>query len=228
MIAILIVNLRRSTTGLALNAVRWSENASRTMGLSVIQMKMLVSGLAAFVAGVGGGLYAVAHKQAIPLDYVTLAGLVWLAVLVTFGIRSNIAALLGGVAFVMSAAFFTNVLHLSGTWALLPGLGFGLGAIGLAKNPEGVVYTFTRWIQGHIHGGERCPRGPAASGYSGPDDPRLPPPSRHRPVSPRSRPRRSRRREHRRRHHIRCSDRHRQSRHSRPATSPCASVGSSR
>ena len=33
--AILIVNLRRSTTGLALNAVRWSENASRTMGLSV-------------------------------------------------------------------------------------------------------------------------------------------------------------------------------------------------
>ena len=73
-IAILIVNLRRSTTGLALNAVRWSETASRTMGLSVIQMKMLVSGLAAFVAGVGGGLYAVAHKQAIPLDYATLAG----------------------------------------------------------------------------------------------------------------------------------------------------------
>ena len=94
--AILIVNLRRSTTGLALNAVRWSENASRTMGLSVIQMKMLVSGLAAFVAGVGGGLFAMARKQAIPLDYVTLLGLVWLAVLVTFGVRSNIAALLAG------------------------------------------------------------------------------------------------------------------------------------
>ena len=98
--AILIVNLRRSTTGLALNAVRWSENASRTMGLSVIQMKMLVSGLAAFVAGVGGGLYALAHKQAIPLDYATLLGLVWLAVLVTFGVRSNIAALLAGCVFV--------------------------------------------------------------------------------------------------------------------------------
>ena len=93
--AILIVNLRRSTTGLALNAVRWSETASRTMGLSVIQMKMLVSGLAAFVAGVGGGLYAIAAaSRRIPLDYATLLGLVWLAVLVTFGVRSNIAALL--------------------------------------------------------------------------------------------------------------------------------------
>ena len=100
----------------------------------------------------------------------------WLAVLVTFGIRSNIAALVGGVAFVMSAAFFTNVLHLSGTWALLPGLGFGLGAIGLAKNPEGVVYTFTRWVQGHIHGASGVRTAPAASGFSGPDDPRLPPP----------------------------------------------------
>ena len=108
-IAILIVNLRRSTTGLALNAVRWSENASRTMGLSVIQMKMLVSGLAAFVAGVGGGLYAVAYKQAIPLDYATLLGLVWLAVLVTFGVRSNIAALLAGLVFAFSPAFVQTV-----------------------------------------------------------------------------------------------------------------------
>ena len=64
--AILIVNLRRSTTGLALNAVRWSETASRTMGLSVLQMKLLVSGLAAFVAGVGGGVYATQQKAAVP------------------------------------------------------------------------------------------------------------------------------------------------------------------
>src|SRR5205814_8257734 len=97
-IAIFMVNLRRSTTGLAMNAVRWSENASRTMGLSVIQMKMIISGLAAFVAGVGGGLYAMSSKQAVPLDYATLLGLAWLAVLVTFGVRSNIAALLAGLA----------------------------------------------------------------------------------------------------------------------------------
>src|SRR5262249_35717703 len=129
--AILIVNLRRSTTRPALNAVRWSENASRTMGLSVIQMKMLVSGLAAFVAGVGGGLYALSSKQAIPLDYATLAGLAWLAVLVTFGVRSNIAALLAGLIFVLSPAFIQTVLKLDAPWSNLPVLLFGVGAVAL-------------------------------------------------------------------------------------------------
>ena len=175
-IAILIVNLRRSTTGLALNAVRWSENASRTMGLSVIQMKMLVSGMAAFVAGVGGGLYAVSHKQAIPLDYVTLIGLVWLAVLVTFGVRSNIAALLAGCLFVISPAIFQTLLKLSSTWALVPTLLFGLGAIALAKNPEGTVHMWAMGFQRQVHRMSGARAVPAATAHSGRHDPRLQPP----------------------------------------------------
>ncbi len=174
MIAILIVNLRRSTTGLALNAVRWSENASRTMGLSVIQMKMLVSGLAAFVAGVGGGLYAVGHKQAIPLDYATLAGLVWLAVLVTFGVRSNIAALLAGCVFALSPAFVQTV----------PATELHLGAA-----PDPALRSRCR-LRRPEPGGHRAPAGngspagcihrvggaravPAATAYAGRHDPRL-------------------------------------------------------
>jgi branched-chain amino acid transport system permease protein len=172
-IAILIVNLRRSTTGLALNAVRWSENASRTMGLSVIQMKMLVSGLAAFVAGVGGGLYAVAHKQAIPLDFATLAGLVWLAVLVTFGVRSNIAALLAGCVFVLSPAFVQTYLQLSSTWAQVPVLLFGLGAIFLAQNPEGTVHQWAMGLQGGLHRLSGVRAVPAATKVAGRHDPRL-------------------------------------------------------
>jgi branched-chain amino acid transport system permease protein len=172
-IAILIVNLRRSTTGLALNAVRWSENASRTMGLSVIQMKMLVSGLAAFVAGVGGGLYAVGHKQAIPLDYVTLAGLAWLAVLVTFGVRSNIAALLAGCIFVLSPAFIQTVLQLQTPWSELPILLFGLGAIALAQNPEGTVHMWAMGFQRNMQRLSGARAVPAATAYAGRHDPRL-------------------------------------------------------
>jgi len=172
-IAILIVNLRRSTTGLALNAVRWSENASRTMGLSVIQMKMLVSGLAAFVAGVGGGLYAVAHKQAIPLDFATLAGLVWLAVLVTFGVRSNIAALLAGCVFVLSPAFVQTYLQLSSTWAQVPVLLFGVGAIFLAQNPEGTVHQQAMGLQRALHRLSGARAVPAATAVAGRHDPRL-------------------------------------------------------
>jgi branched-chain amino acid transport system permease protein len=149
-LAVLIVNLRHSTTGMALNAVRWSENASRTMGLSVLQMKILISGLAAFVAGVGGGLYASGHQQAVPLDFVTLFGLVWLAVLVTFGVRSNIAALLAAGFFVLPAAWLQT--NLSSTWAQLPAFLFGIGAIMLAKNPEGTVHMWAMQGQRAIRG----------------------------------------------------------------------------
>jgi len=172
-IAILIVNLRRSTTGLALNAVRWSETASRTMGLSVIQMKILVSGLAAFVAGVGGGLYAVGHKQAVPLDYATLAGLVWLAVLVTFGVRSNIAALLAGCVFALSPAFVQTYLQLSSFWAQLPILLFGLGAVFVAQNPEGTVHQQAMGVQQLIHRLSGARAVPAATAHAGRHDPRL-------------------------------------------------------
>ncbi|HZU81034.1 MAG TPA: ABC transporter permease, partial [Acidimicrobiales bacterium] len=53
--ALLIVNLRRSTSGIALRAVRDSEPASRTLGLSVLHVKVIVGALGAFVAAVGGG-----------------------------------------------------------------------------------------------------------------------------------------------------------------------------
>jgi branched-chain amino acid transport system permease protein len=43
-VSLLIVNIRRSTTGLALSAVRFSEAGSKTIGLSVLQMKVLVAG----------------------------------------------------------------------------------------------------------------------------------------------------------------------------------------
>jgi branched-chain amino acid transport system permease protein len=154
------------------------------MGLSVIQMKMLVSGLAAFVAGVGGGVYALSFKQAIPLDYATILGLAWLAVLVTFGVRSNIAALLAGLLFTFSPAFIQTVLKLDAPWSSLPILLFGLGAIALAKNPEGTVHQQAMGFQRMLHkasGGGARPV-PAGTAFAGRHDPRLdhdddPPPS---------------------------------------------------
>jgi branched-chain amino acid transport system permease protein len=162
-VSVFIVNLRRSTTGLALGAVRWSETASRTLGLKVVPIKILIAGIAAFVAGVGGGLLAAQQKQSVPTEYQTLVGLVWLAVLVTFGVRSNIAALLAAFFFTLSPTFITtdvaswlrdiNVDLATTTLSVLPVVGFGVGAILLAKNPEGTVHMqamqFQRWLLKH-------------------------------------------------------------------------------
>ena len=103
-VALFIVNLRRSTTGLALNAVRWSEPGSRTLGISVVQMKIIVAGLGALVAGIGGGFLVTAQTSAQPANFATFLGVVWLAVLVTIGIRSNVAALVAGLAFTLLPA----------------------------------------------------------------------------------------------------------------------------
>ena len=74
--AALIWNLRRSTSGLALRAVRDSTAASRTIGLSVVQVKVLVGSLGAFVAAVGGGFYAMDQSVANPQVFATFLGLV--------------------------------------------------------------------------------------------------------------------------------------------------------
>jgi len=62
---------------------------------------------------------------------------VWLAVLVTVGVRSNAAALVAGLAFVMLPAISQAYLP-SWTANVLPVL-FGIGAISAAKYPDGVL-----------------------------------------------------------------------------------------
>ncbi|MGX7680050.1 ABC transporter permease [Jatrophihabitans sp. DSM 45814] len=147
-LAIILVNLRRSTTGLAMAAVRFSEPASKTLGLSVLKMKLIAAGFSTFIAAVGGGLVALDTESALPTSYATFAGLVWLAVLVTNGIRSVTAALLAGLSFTLLPAVFQ--IYLPSGWGDVPTLLFGLGAIGVAVNPDGVIAMQARQIQGLI------------------------------------------------------------------------------
>ncbi len=136
-LAALVVNLRRSTSGLALRAVRDSEPASRTLGLSVVQVKVIVGALAAFVAAVGGGFLAMFAQVAQPSSFATFAGLVWLAVVVTMGVRSITAAALSGLVFALLPGVFQT--YLPARWGEVPALLFGLGAVVVARHPEGVV-----------------------------------------------------------------------------------------
>jgi branched-chain amino acid transport system permease protein len=146
-IALFIVNFRRSTTGLALNAARWSEAGAKTSGISVVQMKVIAGALAAFIAGLGGALLAMAQTTFQPAEFATFAGVVWLAVLVTIGVRSNAAALIAGLAFVFPSAllqyYFSTVTVLPTLLQIL----FGLGAIGAAKFPDGTLAEQSRRLR---------------------------------------------------------------------------------
>ncbi len=144
-IALFIVNFRRSTTGLALNAARWSEAGAKTSGISVVQMKVIAGALAAGIAGVGGGLFALSQTTFQPSEFATFEGVVWLAVLVTIGIRSNAAALIGGVSLALLPALTQSYLPI---WAAnLTPVFFGLGAVSAAKYPDGTLAEQSRQLR---------------------------------------------------------------------------------
>jgi branched-chain amino acid transport system permease protein len=134
-LAYFIVNIRRSTTGLALSAVRWSEPGARTIGVGVVQTKALVATLAAGVAGLGGGLFALAAGGAVPADFGTLEGVVWLATLMTLGVRSNAAALVAGLTYTLFPAYLQ--VYLPVWFSPVPVLLFGLGAVYVVRSPQG-------------------------------------------------------------------------------------------
>jgi branched-chain amino acid transport system permease protein len=144
-VALLVVNVRRSTTGMALSAVRASPTAARTLGISVLQMKVLVAGLGALAAAIGGALLGVQAGLAVPSQYSTIQGFVFLAVLVSLGIRSTVAALLAGLAFTVSPALAE--IYLPHWFAQLPPILFGLGAILVAKYPEGSLTENVRQVR---------------------------------------------------------------------------------
>jgi branched-chain amino acid transport system permease protein len=152
-VSLLIVNVRRSTTGLALSAVRFSEAGSKTIGLSVLQMKVLIAGVAAFVAAVGGAILAMNQLSALPSNFATLGGIIWMAVLVTAGIRSNMAALVAGMMFTVLPGI--TLEYLPASWGQVPPVLFGLGAIMVARNPDGFLAQQAdqiRWLWRRVRG----------------------------------------------------------------------------
>jgi branched-chain amino acid transport system permease protein len=162
--ALFILNLRRSTTGLALNAVRWSPPGARTLGINVVQMKILVAGLGAMVAGIGGGFLVVAQTSAQPADFETFLGVIWLAALVTIGVRSNVAALVAGITFTMLPAL--ALAYLPSWTGQIPPILFGAGAIGVAKFPDGSLAQSGEMFRARLLGLANR-RTPGAGGSTG-------------------------------------------------------------
>ncbi|MGB7653775.1 MAG: branched-chain amino acid ABC transporter permease/ATP-binding protein [Acidimicrobiales bacterium] len=146
--ALMIGALRRSTTGLALSAIRSSERGSRSLGLGVISLKVMVGALGAAAAGAGGALLALYSLSALPPSYATLGGLIWLAIVVTLGARSTSAALVAGLMFAIIPGVFLQ--YLSPSLSQVPTAMFGLGAVLVAANPDGLVAMHGRQLRGAL------------------------------------------------------------------------------
>ena len=134
-IALGVRNLMKSSTGRAMLALRSSEAGAATSGVIPTRLKFLLFGISAAIAGFGGAFLGSVNPRVSPTDFMTPLGLVWIAVVVTFGVRRPGGALLAGLAF----AFTPEIVGYVVDSGLVPPILFGLGAIQLASNPDGVL-----------------------------------------------------------------------------------------
>ena len=132
----LVRNLERSPSGRAMLALRSSAVAAQASGVSTARQKFALFVISAAMAGFGGILYASYNGAANNTDHPATEGLIWLAVVVAFGVRRPGAAVAAGLVFALSPHVFSDYVTSS---TYLPTMLFGLGGIGLAKNPEGFL-----------------------------------------------------------------------------------------
>ncbi|HEV7763270.1 MAG TPA: ATP-binding cassette domain-containing protein [Acidimicrobiales bacterium] len=155
-----IGNLRRSPSGRAMLAVRSSEAAASSVGLSMARSKLRVFTISAAIAGLGGVLLASVNRSVSTASIPVQIGLTWLAIVVLMGIRRPAGAVLGALVFVLSP----EIIGTFTTSTRIQDILFGLGAVQLAKSPDGILTAATaarrRWS-------ER--RAVAAAGVAPPD-----------------------------------------------------------
>jgi branched-chain amino acid transport system permease protein len=133
-----VVALRRSAFGRRLVAMRDSEAASVTVGVNILETKLVVFSLSAAIAGFAGAFFA--------MNLGTLNGGSSFAMIA--GLPVVLALVIGGVGFVAGALFAGifgfGTLWIQDNWhiSLWTGLFYlapGLAVLGIIQNPSGAV-----------------------------------------------------------------------------------------
>jgi ABC-type branched-subunit amino acid transport system permease subunit len=120
-----IHNLQQSSSGRAALAVRSSSVAARTSGIAPARSEIALFAVAGAIAGFGGVMLGMTNGSFSNSTATPITGLLWLAVVVTFGIRRPGGALLGGLAVMATTPVFNWI---SG-WSFMP-----------AQQPPGSTY----------------------------------------------------------------------------------------
>ena len=139
LLAGLVANTRRASLGQRMLAVRSNERAAAAAGINVRNTKLVGFGIAAFIAGMAGALYAYNFGSVSYSRFGPLAALGLIAFAYFGGITMVAGAIIAGVGATegLLPHGFDEWLGLSGNWALLVG-GFAL-IITLLVHPEGIA-----------------------------------------------------------------------------------------
>src|SRR5437588_1198240 len=139
-----VLALQRSPSGRAFFAVRDSENAATAVGISLTRMKLAAFSLAAGIAGLGGGMFALTLPSVSSPDFSPALSITFLALIILAGIRSVYGALVAAIFYIWGPVVIKAIL---GHFGLDPAQAFNwqqlLSGILLIQtvilNPSGIV-----------------------------------------------------------------------------------------
>lgn len=136
--------LRRGPFGRLLLAMKDSEAACATLGLSLTTTKLAVFALSAGIAGLGGALFGAMSTQAGAIDFASQQSLPILLLAVIGGVATTSGALVGGLPYALIGS------RLQAALPSIPNLQFGitgLAGIGIGMNPDGIVPQVVRRVK---------------------------------------------------------------------------------
>jgi branched-chain amino acid transport system permease protein len=159
LVAVLAVwNLSRSKTGRVLRAIRNSEVAAATSGVSLTAWKLAAFGVSAGLAGLAGGLLAAGIGSVSAGAYTFQQSLAVLAIAIVVGVRSVGAAAVGGIFLIFGPELLTHT-PLSTLWFPLI-----LGSVLILQvilTPQGVVPDWQDRFRRRFPPAPRFPETPA-------------------------------------------------------------------
>jgi branched-chain amino acid transport system permease protein len=157
LLALMVLAIRRGPFGRLLSAVKDSEAACATLGLSLTTTKVAVFSLATAMAAVGGALYGASEGTINQNLFLYNLSLFLLLIVVVWGIKTPSGAVLGGLAYAVVTVIIEP--HLPGPWQQsLPYLMTGFGAVALGRNPNGVIGDLSARMADVRERFERSPR----------------------------------------------------------------------
>jgi branched-chain amino acid transport system permease protein len=148
-----VIQVREGTVGRTLRALRGSEVAAQSIGISPARARITAFAVSAFIAGIGGALLAM-HQENVNYgsNFAPFVALFWLVLVVSLGSRTVEGAAQAAAAFALFDAILLRgavfgwifrspdripgFLPLSPKWRFVL---FGLTTILFARHPEGLV-----------------------------------------------------------------------------------------
>jgi ABC-type branched-subunit amino acid transport system permease subunit len=162
LVALAVIQIREGTVGRTLRALRGSEVAAASIGISAARARIVAFGVSAFIAGLGGAMLAM-HQQNVnyPSNFAPFAAMFWLVLVVALGSRTVEGAAIAGASFALFAPLVLRgdlfawilrnpdrvpgIFPISPEWRFVL---FGLLAIQFAHHPEGLVENGKRqWMR---------------------------------------------------------------------------------